>query len=75
MMICERCKHETYFTETCNYCGRKIDNRCIKASQKASKTYRLVICKDDWSNLKKRSMYKNKQEVKIPQVAAQPKKA
>ena len=67
MMICERCKHETYKTERCNYCGRNIDIRCMKASQKASKTLRLVICKDDWNSMEKRSMYKNRQEPKLAQ--------
>jgi hypothetical protein len=75
MMVCERCKHETYKTETCNYCGRKLDERCIKATQRATKTQRLVICKDDWGNLRKRKMYKNKQEMRLQQAAAQPKKA
>ncbi len=60
-MICERCKREMFKYETCDYCGRKIDNNCMKASQKISKTVRLVICKDDWSKMPMRSAYKNKQ--------------
>jgi hypothetical protein len=72
MMVCERCKHETYKTETCDYCGRKIDLRCVKSSQRASKILRLIICKDDWGNLEKRNMYKNK---KVPQLAQPAKKA
>jgi hypothetical protein len=68
-MICERCKHETYKTETCNYCGRKIDIRCMKASQKATKLTRLVICKDDWGIMEKRMMYKNRQEPRLAQPA------
>ncbi len=75
MMVCERCKHETYKTERCNYCGRNIDIRCMKASQKASKTQRLVICKDDWGNMQKRTMYKNRQEIRLQQQAAPAKKA
>jgi len=69
MMVCERCKQETYKTETCNYCGRKIDLRCVKSSQKASKTVRLVICKDDWSKMENRAMYKNKKEPQLAQPA------
>ncbi|MCW6159496.1 MAG: hypothetical protein LVQ95_00185 [Candidatus Micrarchaeales archaeon] len=70
--VCERCKREIYRTETCNYCGRKIGTECIKASQRANKITRLVICKDDWSKLAVRAMYKNKQ---APALAAKPAKA
>ncbi len=73
-MICERCKHETYKTEKCNYCGRMVDYRCVKASQKASKIQRLVICKDDWGKMEKRMQYKNRIEPKLAQ-PAQAKKA
>ncbi len=31
----------------------------MKASQRASKTRRLVICKDCWSNMEKRKAYKS----------------
>lgn len=63
--VCERCKREVYRTETCNYCGRKIGTECVKASQRANKLTRLVICKDDWSKLPIRTMYKNKQSVNL----------
>jgi hypothetical protein len=59
-LLCERCKREVYRVEVCNYCGRKIGVECVKSSQRASKISRLVICKDDWSNIKKRTIYKNK---------------
>ena len=68
MFTCDRCKREVYRYEKCNYCGRKIGNECMKASQKASKTIRLVICKSCWSDLEKRTNYKNKKA--MPQAAA-----
>lgn len=68
-MVCDRCKREIFRSETCNYCGRKIGVECVKASQKANKLTRLVICKDDWSKLPMRSMYKNRQSVNLQQKA------
>ncbi len=68
-MLCERCRTEVYKYVVCNYCGRKICNDCIKSSQRASKTTRLVICKDCWSDMKKRKAYKTKvslAEIKAP---------
>ena len=62
MSVCERCKREMYRFETCDYCGRKICDACVKASQKATKLQRLVICRDDWNSLPKRTQYKNKQK-------------
>ncbi|MCL4381846.1 hypothetical protein M1614_02605 [Candidatus Marsarchaeota archaeon] len=59
-MTCERCKTEIYKYLTCNYCSRKICNNCLKSSQKSSKTVKMVICKDCWSDMKKRNAYKNK---------------
>jgi hypothetical protein len=59
-LLCERCKREVYRLETCNSCGRKIGVECMKSSQRISKTTRLVICKDDWSDMKKRTVYKNR---------------
>jgi len=58
---CERCKREIYRYDVCNYCGRKICNSCIKSSQTSTKTVHLVICKDCWTNIEKRKMYKHKQ--------------
>lgn len=63
---CERCKREIYRFETCNYCSRKICNACMKASQKASKLNRLVICKSCWSELNKRTNYKNRRTMPQP---------
>jgi hypothetical protein len=59
-ILCERCKKEIFKNEVCNYCGRKICHDCVKASQKASKTQRLVICKDCWGKTEKKLKYKNK---------------
>ena len=59
-LMCERCKREVYRLELCNYCGRKIGVECVKSSQRASRISRLAICKDDWSDIKKRTLYKNK---------------
>ncbi|MGC8572077.1 MAG: hypothetical protein ACP5RI_01810 [Candidatus Micrarchaeia archaeon] len=61
VMFCERCKREVHEIETCNYCNRKVCHACVKASQRKSKTIRLVICKDCWTKMNLRSMYKNKQ--------------
>lgn len=63
-MLCERCGREIYKYVTCDYCGRKICYDCIKSSENASKTKKLVICKDCWSNLPKRKAYKSKQAFK-----------
>jgi hypothetical protein len=58
--LCERCKREITKYEICNYCGRKIGVECEKSSMRVQKVTRLVICKDDWSNLKKRTAFKNR---------------
>jgi len=58
-MLCERCKREIYKYEVCNYCGRKIGVECVKSSRNVSKTVRLVICKDCWSDISKRRAFKS----------------
>ncbi len=58
--LCERCKREIYKNEVCTYCNRKICNDCIKSSMRVQKVTRLVICKDCWSNIKKRTAFKNR---------------
>ncbi|MGC8628798.1 MAG: hypothetical protein ACP5T4_01135 [Candidatus Micrarchaeia archaeon] len=58
-MLCERCKREIYKYEVCNYCGRKIGTECVKSSRRLSKSVRLVICKDCWSDVKKRKAFKS----------------
>ncbi len=67
--LCERCKDEMYKGETCNYCNRKICNNCMKSSMRVQKVTRLVICKDCWSNMKKRTAFKNKKGDTKQQVA------
>ncbi|MDE1856978.1 MAG: hypothetical protein KGH98_02730 [Candidatus Micrarchaeota archaeon] len=58
--LCDRCKREIYRFETCDYCDRKICDACTKSTYRVQKTTRLAICKDCWSNLKKRTAFKNK---------------
>ncbi len=58
---CERCGRKTAKVEVCNYCGRAVCYHCIKASKKVKRRdiKRLVICKDCWSKMKFRKMYRN----------------
>ncbi len=58
-MICERCKKDIVKYDTCNYCNRKVGFECIKSQKKVSQTERAYICKDCWSNTKKRNKYKS----------------
>jgi hypothetical protein len=58
-MICERCHAEIYKYSTCRYCHRKICNNCVKSSKRVSKTLRIVICKDCWTNTAHRKAYKS----------------
>ncbi|MDE1832995.1 MAG: hypothetical protein KGH58_01090 [Candidatus Micrarchaeota archaeon] len=58
-MVCERCKNEIFKNEKCSYCNRVICFNCVKSSGRFNKTTRLVICKDCWSNMKRRSAFKN----------------
>jgi hypothetical protein len=59
-LYCERCKKEVYKREVCNYCLRKVCESCEKSAQRIRKVTRLVICKDCWSNMPKRSAFKNR---------------
>ena len=59
IMTCDRCKKEIFKSETCGYCKRRICNSCMKSSLRVKKINRLVICKDCWSNTKKRHVFKN----------------
>jgi hypothetical protein len=61
--LCERCKREIFKNEFCNYCGRKICSSCTKSAQTATKIVRLAICKDCWSDMKRRKAYKNKEKL------------
>ncbi len=63
-MICERCSNEIYKYDVCNYCNRKVCFSCVKSQKKISPTERAYICKDCWSNLKRRKKYKSYMVVK-----------
>jgi len=58
-MRCERCKEEIYKLDKCNFCDRNICRLCIKSQKKLSKIVSSMICKDCWSDMKKRSKYKS----------------
>ncbi len=58
-MLCERCGRDVHKHLICNSCNRKICNDCIKSSKRISVTEKAVICKDCWSDLKKRGKYKS----------------
>ncbi len=55
---CEKCGNQTAKLVKCNYCDRKICNSCIRA-QKRKKIDHRYICKNCWSNINKRSMFKS----------------
>jgi len=59
VLTCDRCKRDIFKCEQCAYCKRTICNRCMKSSQRIKKTTRLVICKDCWSNLARRKIFKS----------------
>ncbi len=59
MMKCGRCGKDAYYLEECNYCKREVCRNCQKSSLTASKTVRLVICKDCWGDTKKRREFKS----------------
>ncbi|MGC9037529.1 MAG: hypothetical protein ACP5GD_01775 [Candidatus Micrarchaeia archaeon] len=61
-MLCERCNREIYKYEVCNFCGRKIGTECVKSSRRVNKSIRLVICKDCWSDINKRKLFKSAKE-------------
>ncbi len=65
IFTCERCKREIYESEQCNYCKRKICYNCIKSSQRSPKTRRLVICKDCWGVMPRRSAFKNRKSAVV----------
>ncbi len=58
-MLCERCGREVHKYNVCSYCNKKICNDCLKSSKKVSKIEKAFICKDDWSDMKKRGKYKS----------------
>jgi hypothetical protein len=58
-MLCEKCSADVYKIETCRYCNKKICNDCVKSSRRVTKIARIVICKDCWSDMKKRKSFKS----------------
>ena len=65
-MMCERCGKDIVKYDACNYCGRKIGFECIKSQKKVSATERAYICKDCWSNTRRRNKYKSFVILKAP---------
>jgi hypothetical protein len=57
--VCERCGGKTAKLDECNYCSKSVCNNCIKSSKRAGKIAKLYICKDCWSNMKKRKAFKS----------------
>ncbi|MEM3399579.1 MAG: hypothetical protein QXP42_01980 [Candidatus Micrarchaeia archaeon] len=59
-MICQRCSKEIHLLENCDFCQRLVCVSCIKSSRRLSKVERIVICKDCWSDNKKRQEFKSR---------------
>ncbi len=58
-MLCERCGKEIHKNVSCGYCNKKICYSCLKSSKRVTKVEKAFICKDCWSNMKKRKKYKS----------------
>ncbi len=58
---CQRCSRITWNAAVCNYCGRIVCEHCIKSVKKVKRKDigKLYICKDCWSNLEKRKLFRN----------------
>ncbi len=54
---CGRCGKDAYYMEACSGCTRMVCRDCQKSSLTASKTKRLVLCKDCWGDIKKRKKF------------------
>lgn len=65
-MLCDRCKKDAYKYDICKTCGRKICNSCMKSSRRLNKLVRIAICKDCWSSMPKRKIYKTETLVQAP---------
>ena len=57
-MICERCSGQEYTLEKCNSCSKMVCESCKKSAKRVKKVTRYVICKDCWTDLKKRAKFK-----------------
>ena len=57
-MICERCSIPCHMIEKCDSCGKMACQLCVKSAKRLKKVRRVVICKDCWGNIGKRSKFK-----------------
>ena len=57
-MICERCSGQEYTLEKCNSCSRMVCESCKKSAKRVKKVTRYVICRDCWTDMKKRAKFK-----------------
>jgi len=57
-LICERCSSQVYMVEKCNSCGKMVCQSCVKSAKRLKKVSRVVICRDCWGDMKKRSKFK-----------------
>lgn len=39
-------------------CGRRLCRNCLKSQKKLHKLERISLCKDCWSDIKKRAVFK-----------------
>lgn len=58
-MVCERCGKQTAKLEACKYCNKMCCASCEKSSKKPNRLVKLIICKNCWGNLDKRSKFKS----------------
>jgi superfamily II helicase len=55
---CGRCGNQTAKLVKCDYCSRKLCYSCVKSSKRKKIDHRY-ICKNCWSSIAKRSMFKS----------------
>ncbi|MFA5091718.1 MAG: hypothetical protein WC483_03960 [Candidatus Paceibacterota bacterium] len=55
---CGRCNNQTAKLVKCEYCNRLLCNSCVKSAKRKKIDHRY-ICKNCWSNIGKRSMFKS----------------
>ncbi len=65
LVKCERCSKKTPKIELCNYCNRHVCLRCVKASKRTKRrdVFRIIICKDCWTNTETRKKYKRSEPI------------
>jgi len=57
-LICERCSGQEYTLEKCNSCSKMVCESCKKSAKRVKKVTRYVICRDCWTDMKKRAKFK-----------------